>query len=97
MWTQAGLALIGLGRAGEALPQFERALALAKDGSAPTDLARIQFALARALLALRRDPERVQALVAEGRKAFADAEARWGGENARLADALAPERAAPLR
>ncbi len=88
--TQSGLARVALGRAEESLPLFERALAIAKDGSAPTNLARIQFGLARALLALRRDPARAGELVLAGRKAFADAAAHWGGENARLGDELAP-------
>ncbi len=88
--TQAGLALVALGRAEESLPLFERALAIAKQASAPTDLARIQFGLARGLLALRRDPERAAELAAAGRKAFADAAAHYGGENARLAEELAP-------
>jgi tetratricopeptide (TPR) repeat protein len=87
--TEAGLSLIGLGRAEESLPLFDRALSIAKEGSA-TDLARIQFALARALIALHRDAARAAELVAAGRKAFADAAARFGGENARLADELAP-------
>ncbi len=88
--SQVALALIALGRAPEAVEPAERALQLAKANAIPpTDLARVQMALARALAESRRDRPRARELAVSAQKAFADAAARYGGENARFAGEIA--------
>jgi tetratricopeptide (TPR) repeat protein len=88
--TQVGLALIGLGRPSEAVAPLERALAIGKARAiAPTELARVQVALARALASSHSDLTRARALQTSAHTAFLEAARRWGGENDRFADEIA--------
>jgi tetratricopeptide (TPR) repeat protein len=69
-----GMGLAELARAAplRALPPLERALALRQATAGdPVELARTRFALARALRASRRDPERVRTLAQAARAAYA--------------------------
>ncbi len=84
--TQAGLALISLGRAAESLPLFERALAIAKDGSAPTD-SRAHPVRARAR-AVRSAP---------GSRSCSGADPRWTRGLRRRGRALGRRERAPRR
>lgn len=87
--SQLGLALVGLGRASEAVEPAERAMELAKKRSLPPlDLARVQMALARVLVETRRDLPRARELAISARQAFLSAAERFGGENARFAEEL---------
>jgi tetratricopeptide (TPR) repeat protein/predicted Ser/Thr protein kinase len=86
-----GDALLGEGKAAEALPHLERALTLvsANPGD-PTVLARVHFALARALwdapANAGRDRERARTLAEQARSAFAEA---GGGSASQLQEVQA--------
>jgi len=65
--TCIGEADLGLGRAEDALAPLERSVSLTKRELA-TDLALAQFALARALTAVKRDPDRARELAETARR-----------------------------
>jgi hypothetical protein len=66
-----GVALLGLGRAGDALPLLERAAAF-RDTTAPEPAhwGEVHFALARALRTVGRDVPRARALAEEAREEY---------------------------
>ena len=66
-----GVAVLGLGRAGDALPLLERAAAL-RDTTAtePAHWGEVHFALARALRAVGKDLPRARALAEEAREEY---------------------------
>ena len=84
--TQIGIALTKLNRPKEALAPLERALAIASASATPTDAAPTQLALARALVASGGDLARARALATKARDAWTAAAAKWGGQNAKLAE-----------
>ena len=63
-----GQCLLALGRPAEALPHLERALE--RVGDDPHQVGESNFALARALTALKREPERVPSLLELAREAY---------------------------
>jgi tetratricopeptide (TPR) repeat protein len=80
----AGLALIDLGRAREAVEPLTRALAYRESHSAtPPELAEARFALARALVASGGDRARARALAEQARDAWTKVAARYGSYYAR--------------
>nr|HEX4313365.1 serine/threonine-protein kinase [Kofleriaceae bacterium] len=85
--TQIGLALTALHRPAEALAPLERALVIASASATATDAAPTQLALARALVAAGGDRARAGKLADAARAAWRAAAAKWGGQNATLADA----------
>jgi hypothetical protein len=68
-----GGALLGLDRAGDAIPPLERALATPESpsGLSKLDRARARFALAQALWSARRDRPRARALAEEAGEGMA--------------------------
>jgi eukaryotic-like serine/threonine-protein kinase len=85
--TGMGLALLGEHKPSEALAPIERALAI-REGH-PGDalaLAETQFAMARALQELHRDPGRARGLALKARDAYVSAGDRPGGNYASLTD-----------
>jgi tetratricopeptide (TPR) repeat protein len=82
-------ALLGLGRAAEAVPLLERSLTLHRR-THPGDYARAELAMARTLAALHKDPERARSLASAARDELA--RSRHLARELGLAEAFLKER-----
>ena len=76
--TGEGLDLLGLGRAGEAVPPLERAATLRRKAPSGAELGETLFALARALFSSHADASRARSLAREARDAYEPLGARYG-------------------